>query len=167
MIKPSLARGEDKPSPSFEDAYEKHYNMIYQVCFSYLKNAADTEDLVADVFEKLLIKKAVFQSIEHEKAWLLRTAINKCKDQLKHWWRKRANLEDYKNLVVADTPQESDMIRVILDMPVRYKDVIYLYYYIGYKTNEIAKILKRPESTIRNHLREARIYLKGVLDNEE
>lgn len=167
MDKPSQVHCEECASPTFERAFERHYKMIYRLCFSYIKNADDAEDVVSEVFEKLLIKKPLFRDNEHEKAWLLRTAINKCKDYHKHWWRKRTNIDDEVNLTTDGELQTEELLSIILNMPERYKAVIYLYYYEGYKTREISQILKKPESTIRNHLREAREYLKGVLENEE
>jgi len=162
-----LARGEDAPSQSFEESYELYFHMIYRVCFSYMKNAMDTEDAVSDVFEKLLNRHASFKSAEHEKAWLLRTAINQCKDHHKHWWRKRDDIADHGALEAENPFKENELLSVILDLPERYKDVIYLYYYEGYSTIEIAKLLAKPQSTIRNQLREARILLRGVIENEE
>jgi len=161
------ARGRGKPSRTFEEIYERQFDTVYRVCFSYMKNTTDTEDMVADVFEKLLKSGTVFNDVEHEKAWLLRTAINRCKDYFKHWWRSRANIDDYGDLETENPFHQNEVLKIILDLPERYKDVIYLYYYEGYSTAEVAQILKKPQSTIRNHMREARQLLKGVLGNEE
>ena len=172
MIKTSLARGEDtlsqgEYSPTFEEIYERQSAMVYRVCFSYMKNAADAEDVGADVFAKLLKHGTIFKSAEHEKAWLLRTAINKSKDYLKHWWRSRADIDDYESLETKNPFAENEVLKIVLELPERYKDVIYLYYYEGYSTAEVAGILKKPQSTILYHMSEARKLLKGVLENEE
>ena len=167
MIKPFQARGKDAPLRAFEEIYERQFNMIYRVCYSYMRNTADTEDMVADVFEKLLKSKVVFNDLEHEKAWLLRTAINRCKDFLKGWRRSCASLDKCENLEAANPSGENETLKIILGLPERYKDVIYLYYYEGYSTAEVAQILKKPQSTVRNHMSEARKLLKGVLENEK
>ena len=168
MTKLSLAYGEDTAlHNTFEAIYDRQCNMVYRVCFSYMKNAADAEDVVADVFLKLLESGKTFQSIEHEKAWLLRTAINKCKNLLKHWWRSRADIDDFENLESNDPLVENELLQTVWNLPVRYKDVIILYYYEGCSTAEVAQILKKPHSTIRNQLVEARKLLKGVLESEE
>ncbi|MCL2409103.1 MAG: RNA polymerase sigma factor [Oscillospiraceae bacterium] len=167
MNNPTLACAEDGTPQTFEEIYERQFAMVYRVCFSYMKNTADAEDAAADVFAKLLKHGVLFKSAEHEKAWLLRTAINQCKDHLKRLWRSSASIDDYKNLESANTFRESELLKTVLDLPERYKDVIYLYYYEGYSTKEIAQILKKPPSTIRYHMREARNHLKGVLENEE
>ena len=151
---------------NFKDIYERHFTMVYRVCFSYMKNAPDAEDAVADVFAKLLIKGIDFESKEHEKAWLLRVAINQCKDSLKHWWRRNSNIDNHQ-IQESDLLRENYVLEIVLGLPKRYKDVIYLYYYEGYGTAEIAKILKKPHSTVRYHMREARNLLKEILENEE
>jgi RNA polymerase sigma-70 factor (ECF subfamily) len=97
----------------------------------------------------------------------LRTAINKCKDFHKHWWRDRASLNEYEQLEATNQFQGNETLQIILNLPKRYKDVIYLYYYEGYATAEIAQILKKPPSTIRNNMRDARKLLKGIIENEE
>lgn len=170
MIKSLSARDEDNKmlSRNIEEMYERHYDMLYRVCFSYLKNTEDTKDAVSDIFLKLLQIKINFQSAEHEKAWLLRTSINLCKNYLKQKSRKTENIDDYANMLEGENPfREDEMLKMIMEMPERYKYVVHLYYYEGYTSKEIAKILKKPHATIRWHLQEARKYLKGVLENEK
>ena len=167
MIKPLPARSKGASPLDIEEIYRRHFDMVYRVSFSYMKNTFDTEDAAADVFVKLMKNGVEFQSAEHEKAWLLRTAINTCKDHLGHWWRRRKDIDDYENLQGDEPFHIDETLKAVMELPARYKDVIYLYYYEGYTTEEIAGILKKPRSTIRNHLSEARIILRGVLENEE
>ena len=154
-------------SQSIEEIYERNVSMVYRVSFSYMKNKPDTDDIVSEVFLKLMKIKILFQNEEHEKAWILRTTINLCKDYLKHWRRKSENIDDYENLEVGAQFEIDETFEIVMNLPERYKDVIYLYYYEGYSTEETARILKKPHSTIRNHLHEARKLLKGVLENEK
>ncbi|MCL1794398.1 MAG: RNA polymerase sigma factor [Oscillospiraceae bacterium] len=167
MIKPWPARDKGASPQNIEEIYRQHFDMVYRISFSYLKNLSDAEDSTADVFAKLMQKNVTFQSDEHEKAWLIRTAINICKNHLSHWWRSRADIDDYENLHSDDAFHLDETLQLVMELPVRYKDVIYLYYYEGYTSKEIAEILQKPHSTIRNHLREARIKLRGVLENEK
>ena len=150
---------------SFDNTYSTHVDMLYRVCFSYMKSEAEAEDVVADVFVKLLERGKTFESAEHEKAWLIRASINLCKDRLKHWWRSRADIDDYSHLE-SDNGSDNEILQQIMNLPERYKAVIYLYYYEGYSSAEIAEILNKPRSTILNHLSEARKVLKGVLEDE-
>lgn len=167
MIKPLPARGGGASLQNIEEIYRRQFDMVYRISFSYLKNPSDTEDAAADVFAKLMKKGITFQNAEHEKAWLIRTTINTCKDYLKHWWRSRVNIDDYENLQSDDPFHIDETLKAVMQLPTRYKDVIFLYYYEGYTLAEISGILRKPHSTIRSHLREARNLLKGVLENEE
>ena len=116
------------------------------------------------VFIKLINNEPKFTSSEHEKAWLLKCAANHCKDILKSAWRKRT---EFTTVDVASGPMHDDsnsaLIEKILALPDKYKDVLYLHYYEGYKTDEIAKMTEKPASTIRNHLSEARKLLNQQL----
>lgn len=151
------------------DLYTRHKSTVWRVCFAYLKNASDTEDAVQETFIRLIRSGPVFESEEHEKAWLIRTASNVCKNMLGHWWRKRESIEQLPDLPDAEKADISDVWNAVTALPDKYKTVVYLYYYEGYTGAEIARMLKKPQSTIRNHLREARIILKerlGDFDEE-
>ena len=145
------------------EIYNRHVDTVYRVCFAYMKNIADTEDALQETFIKLIKSEPEFQSIEHEKAWLIRTAGNTCKNILRHWWRKRENIENYSNLHGNSGIKTDDLLNQIMQLPDKYKIVIYMYYYEGYSSVEIADILRKPKSTIRNYLHEARLILKERL----
>jgi RNA polymerase sigma-70 factor (ECF subfamily) len=162
----SLSRTDDE----IAEIYNRQVETVYRVCFAYLKNGPDTEDAVADTFVKLIKKRPYFESEEHEKAWLIRVAINVCKDCLKHWWRKRNDLADYMDYVKAVDTHEAKNARetdgvldAVLGLPDKYKSVVYLYYFEGYKSAQIAQALDRPPSTIRNYLHDARAILRKEL----
>ncbi len=140
--------------------YNRHVNTVYRICFSFMKNASETEDMVQETFLKLLSSGKKFQSADHEKAWLIVTASNACKDALKHWWRKNETLETCEDLSL-DAPFEVDgILSAVMDLPPDYKTVIYLYCYEGYRTPEIAKMLHCPQSTVRSRLARARKLLE-------
>ena len=145
------------------EIYERHKQTVYRVCFAYMKNPMDTEDAVQETFYRLISKNPVLESAEHEKAWLIRTAANICKDELKHWWRKHEDIDDHPEIEAADTAETDDVLRAVTELPDKYKTVIYLYYYEGYNSAEIAGILRKPKATIRYHLSEARKLLKERL----
>ena len=146
------------------EIYEREVKTIYRVCFTYMKNAVDTEDAVSETFFRLIRSTPVFEGFEHERAWLIRCAINVCRDSLKHSWRKNKDLADYSEVLRAeDSPEISDVADVVFSLPERYRVAIYLYYYEGYTSVQIAQMLKKTNSTIRNHLHEARKILKERL----
>lgn len=158
-----MSRSLLRTDKEIEEIYERHGMTVYRVCFAYMKNPVDTEDAVQETFFRLISNNPQFESEEHEKAWLIRTAANVCKDELKHWWRKHENIDDHLELQTEDTIKTDEVFRAVMELPDKYKTVIYLYYYEGYDSAEIAGILKKHKSTIRNYLHEARNLLKERL----
>jgi RNA polymerase sigma-70 factor (ECF subfamily) len=148
------------------EIYSRHVKTVYRVCFAYMKDPADAEDAVQETFFKLIRSGPAFDGEEHEKAWLIRTASNVCKNVLRHWWRRRESIEDCPTLPGSDEPEIDDVFQAVMALPDKYKAVVYLHYYEGYSGAEIAGILKKPQSTIRNHLHEARAILKERLGDD-
>jgi len=129
-----------------------------------MKNRPDTDDAVSDTFVKMITASPIFENEEHEKAWLIRTATNICKNNLKHWRRKLENLEDYTDSLTSKSGFEIDeTLDIVCRLPEKYKTPVYLYYYEGYTSIQIAKMLQKPQSTIRYYLHEARKILKKEL----
>lgn len=147
--------------------YYRQVNTIYRVCFLYMKNKYDTEDMVQQTFIRLMKDRTVFQNEEHEKAWLIRTAVNLCKDHFRSWWSRIVGLEEAADVAAVDSMKVDETLERVLNLPSKYKTVIYMYYYEGYTTKEIAKILGIKESTIRGHLHKGRQYLKMEIGGEE
>lgn len=155
------------PSPrmsegKFVEVYSRQVDTVYRVCYSFMKNRADTEDMVQETFLRLLSAGKVFENDRHERAWLIVTASNLCKDTLKKWWRKSENIDDFLD-IAADDPQEDGILEVILRLPDDYKDAVYMYYYEGYTTVEIAQHLRCPEATVRSRLMRAKKKLQVLL----
>ena len=148
------------------EIYGRHRETVYRVCFAYMKNHADTEDSAQETFYKMIRSGAVFNGEEHEKAWLIRTAANVCKDSLRSRWRARENIEDYGNLCDGRAVETDETLDAVMSLPDKYKSVIYLYYYEGYDSVEISKILKKPQSTVRYYLLQARKILRDKLGGE-
>ncbi len=147
----------------FVSIYNRYVDMIYRLCFSFLKNKEDTEDAVQSVFVKYLKSGKKFENERHEKAWFIVVTSNICKDILRQSWSHNISIETYD--IISDTKDRAgdDVYMAVLELPYKYKTVVYLYYYEGYKTDEIAEILHKPSSTIRNYLTEARRHLKKIL----
>lgn len=148
------------------EIYERQGKTVYRICFLYMKNPADAEDAVQDTFFKLIKSGPVFENREHEKAWLIRTASNTCKNAVRHWWRRRESIEDHCDIPCAEDGKPDEVIEAVLALPDKYKTVIVLYYYEGYTSAEIAEILQKPPSTVRNYLHEARTILKKRLGDD-
>jgi RNA polymerase sigma-70 factor (ECF subfamily) len=142
------------------EIYIRHRQTVYRVCYAYMKNPADTEDAVQDTFVQMIRKGPVFENEEHEKAWLIRTAENVCRNVLRYWWRRHEDIDDHYDLQSPDHSEADSLMQTVMALPDKYKTVVYFYYYEGYSSAEIAGMLGRPQSTIRNYMTEARRLLK-------
>lgn len=147
-------------------ALKTYSDMVYRICFIYLHTEADMDDAFQEVFLKLFQKEISFKSKEHEKAWIIRVTINQCKDMLKSSWRKKVTLVENVESQLEDTA-ENELLQIVLSLPQKYKDVIYLYYYEGYTVPELAELLKQKENTIYSHLHRAKKLLKQKLEVKE
>ena len=152
-------------SKDITDLYEQYADMVYRICFMFLKNPADTEDAVQTVFIKAMDERVVFKNISHEKAWFIVTAQNHCKNLLKHWWKKNvafdANLHDTQY-----NDEKDETLEQVMNLPEKFKLPIYLYYYEGYTTDEIALSLKLNASTLRSRLKKGRELLKVAIGGD-
>ena len=144
------------------EMYERNVNMIYKLCYIYLKNTADAEDAVQSVFLKLLSTNTMFHDLNHEKAWFITAARNHCKDVLKSWWRKcRVGLDALPESTLRDgSTQMGEVLESLLKLPEKYKTVLFLYYFEDYSVKEISELLNRKESTIQSQLQRGREQLK-------
>lgn len=155
---------------NFEALYDRHWKYVYRLCYSYMKCEADAEDCTEDVFVKVLTANRSFNDETHERKWLTVTAMNLCKDRLKsHGRSKVISLYDASltEPTAPETEDNSDVTAAVMALPVKLKDVVWLHYYEELKTDEIARLLHRPPSTVRNQLRDARNALKNVLRSDE
>ena len=145
-------------------AVERHSDMVLRLCMVYLKNSQDVEDIFQTVFLKYTLYDGVFESREHEKAWLIRVTVNACKDLLKSLFRRRTlSLEELPEYMPEVTPRQYAVMEAVWSLPKQYRDVIYLHYYEGYTAPEIAGILKRNPNTVYTHLHKGKELLKEAL----
>lgn len=140
--------------------YERNADMVYRLCFSYLKNKEDALDAVQNTFFRMIQSEKEFESAEHEKAWLIVTASNVCKNVLKHWWRKNVSIQESDSLEAGESKRDRELLMVILKLPVQYRIPIYLFYYEGYSSAEIGKMMGKSDATIRWYLMKGRELLK-------
>lgn len=151
----------------YRQKIETHGNTVYKICRLYLKENADIEDAFQKVFLKLIQKKPSFKNDEHEHAWFIKVTANTCKDFLKNYWNKYTISINEIDFVGTDAIELSEVFEAVFSLESKYKIVIYMYYYEGYSTSEISKILKVNEATIRTRLKRAREKLKTKLERDE
>ena len=141
-------------------------DLILRLSYTYLKSAQDGEDICQTVLLKLLTGDEVFESPEHEKAWVVRTTVNACKDELRAFRRKAAPLEDAER-VPAPEPPQSDVLDGVMALPEKYRTAIYLFYYEGYSAREIGALTGRSEAAVNAHLSRGRKKLRTMLGGRE
>ncbi len=156
-----------KSAEEMNFAMEAYADMVRRICFVHLKNRYDTEDVFQSVYMKYMLYEGAFESREHEKAWFARVTINACKDLLRYFSRRKWVPLD----VIAEEREALDdtaegILEVVLKLPEKYRNVIYLYYYEGYSATEIAEILGRKENTIYTWLARAKGLLRETLGGE-
>ncbi len=148
-------------------AIEKYASTVKRVCFIHLKNAADTEDVCQNVFLKYALHEAPFENDSHEKAWILRVALNESKDLLKNFFRSHTvSLPDYIKEEGVTQPEQSQTLEAVLALPEKYRRTVFLYYYEGYNAKEIASMLDTTPNTIYTQLARAKEKLKDILGGE-
>jgi RNA polymerase sigma-70 factor (ECF subfamily) len=147
-----------------KEIFDREYNRIYRIALLYLKNSADAEDAAQTIFLKYLEKNISFKNEEHEKAWFITAAKNHCKDILKSFWNKNVELGEIPEQ--KNENEGKELISLVLKLPDKYSEVLYLYYYEGYKAKEISKIMSIKESTVQTRLYDGRKKLKEILEKE-
>lgn len=143
------------------EIYCRHIDTVYRVCYMFLKNGPDTEDAVQSVFLKLIRSGPEFADVEHEKAWLIVTSQNHCKNALKYWWkRKRSAWSRISEAFFVQKPPSREVLEMLLALPDKYKTVLYLFYYEGYSSKEISRLIGIKDTTVRARLRIGRQHLQ-------
>ena len=141
---------------------ENYSDMIFRIAYQYLYNKYDAEDIVQEVFVKLLTKKVIFKDEEHVKSWLIRVTINQCLDYKKSL-AKRSTVP-IENMEIPFEHKEEGILEELQLLKEDERNILYLYYYEGYKIKEIAKILKQKQNTINSKLTRARKKLKEIME---
>lgn len=144
---------------------EKYGNAILRTAYSYLHNMEDAEDILQDTLIQYLKSDSDYNDESHEKAWLIRVAINLSKNKIKY--NKLRETDELMEGLVSEEKEELSFVwEAVKSLPEKYAEVVHLYYQEGYSTVDIAAILERKESTIRSDLKRAREKLKKILKEE-
>ena len=141
------------------EAVHKYGDMLYRLCFVMLRNTADAEDAVQETFIAYTTKSPVFSDKEHEKAWLLKVASNKCRDILR--FRNHHQLTELSGLeAVVQDDESSHILEALMELPEKFRLVLILYYIDEYKVKEIAEIIKKTPSAVKMRLQKGRKLLE-------
>lgn len=175
---PAAAKGLDdsyQPVPDVRDdpayfarLYDQYATDVLRVCYFYLSDREKAEDVCQDVFVRLMTTHPVLQP-GREKSWLLKVALNRCRDLWRGAWLKRVILGG-PTFELIPAPDEFSrrndqqaMMAAINQLPATFKEVILLHYYQGMNIAEIAQMLELPEGTISSRLSRGRKKLESIL----
>lgn len=153
------------PADDIESIIDQYSDMLYRVCILMLKNESDAEDAVQETIIKYFQKAPSFESSEHQKAWLIRVATNKCRDALRFRLRHPLVGEEYFAGLTNES-SDSSILDALADVPEKFRIVLTLHYIEGYSTQEIAKIIRRTPSAVKMRLQKGRRLLEEIYRKE-
>ena len=148
----------------FEQCVQTYEATLFRIALAMTGNHLEAEDIIQEVFIKMLKKTPQFESATHEKAWLIRVTINQGNSLLRALKRKKT--EPLLDIYPAKTPEQYELISELMKLPKQYRTVMHLFYYEGYSTKEIAELTNINEATIRSQLSRARQQLKNLLEED-
>ncbi len=160
-MKDTLAR----PADSIEEIMDTYGNMLFRLCLITLGNASDAEDAVQDTFIKYLQKSPEFADREHEKAWLIKVATNKCRDILRFKNRHPVVNIDEINEFTKDS-SDSGILEALMTLPDKFRIVLVLYYVEEYSIREISRVIEKTESAVKMRLQKGRRLLSEAYRKE-
>ena len=144
---------------------ETYSPMLLRLACTRLDDPADAEDIVQEVFLKLLTARPLFRDSEPEKAWLIRTTLHRASDLRRSAARRNVPLEEAAQ--AAASQAGSELLTAVRALPEPYSAVIHLYYYEGYSIKEIAKLLGVPTPTVGTRLARGRERLRRLLKEDD
>ena len=153
------------------NAMNTYGDTVYRLALCRLQNAADAEDVYQDVFLRLLEQRAIHWDGEHLKAWLIRTALNRCADLGRLRQRRGTlSLEEVPDMARPVDEAAAELWDAVARLPEKLRTAVHLFYGEGYESGEIGALLGIPAATVRSRLRRARTELRDLLggfDDEE
>lgn len=153
--------------PDVEQVMKTYKDRLFRTAFCIVRNPSDAEDVVSDVLLKYMDSRKDFENEEHLKAWLIRAAVNRSRDMMTAFWRKKQTVWDETVLEIpAAEPEDRGLIESVLRLPERYREALYLYYYEDYSVAEIASMLRVTQSAVKTRLQRGRAMLKEELKED-
>ena len=146
-------------SDAVREAVDEYGDVLYRTCFLILRHNADAEDVVQETYITYMKKAPSFSDSEHEKAWLITVATNKCRDMLRY--RKRHITEPESALDnIVQSSENSHILEALMSLPDKFRIVLTLHYIDGYKVDEIAEMIGKSASAVKMRLQKGRKLLE-------
>ncbi|MBQ6076602.1 MAG: RNA polymerase sigma factor [Clostridia bacterium] len=144
---------------------ETYSDMLMRIALNRVNSVAEAEDVVQGTYERLMRRQPRFENREHEKAWLIRTAIRICIDESRRASR-RTSVPLNEEIASAYSQESFELLETIRTLPEKDRDAVYLFYYEEYSTKDVARILGEREGTTRSRLSRARKKLRTMMEGE-
>ena len=142
---------------------DKYSDMVYRTAYHALCDRSCAEDIAQEVFLKLMRALPDFESDEHEKAWLLKVTLNMCKTYNRKVYSHPTE-ELTENITKTERFGQGPVMEAVMELPEKYRTVVYLHYFEGYKIAEISEMLDKNQNTVSSLLLRARKQLKTILE---
>lgn len=143
--------------------FHQYKDAVYRLALSLTGSPADAEDVTQTVFLKLMEKQPELEPGK-ERAWLLQVTANECRS-LYRWLRRRSTISLDEALAVA-APEYTPLLTHVMQQRPKDRAVLYLFYYEGFSTEEIGRMLHTSQSAVTTRLHRARKTLKATLEQE-
>lgn len=150
---------------NMEEVIQREKDLVYRLAFSQCHQKDQADDIFQNVMYRYLKRKPTFESLEHEKAWFIRVTLNCSKTSLKSLWNNK--IEEIDEQTYIFEKKEIDLTPYLNKLPKKYNAVLYLFYYEGYSTKEMAKLLHIKENNVRVLLNRARNQLRREIETDE
>lgn len=159
----------DQTDKTRAETFVRDYaDLATRIGYTWLGNLYDAQDICQAVLLKLLLADNLPEPVEERRRYVVRMAINECKN-LKNsaWFRRTAPLTDGL-MLAAEAPDGEDgaLLAAVQSLPPKYREVIFLHYYEGYAVAEIGTLLGHSPALVSTHLARARAKLKTLLGGE-
>lgn len=148
-----------------EEVIQREKDLVYRLAFSQCHQKDQADDIFQNVMYRYMKRKPVFESLEHEKAWFIRVTLNCSKTSLKSFWHNKVDEIDEQTYIFEK--QEIDLTPYLNKLSKKYNVVLYLFYYEGYSTKEMAELLHIKENNVRVLLNRARNQLRKEIEADE
>lgn len=155
----------------FDALYTRYASDIIRVSYFYLGDRGKAEDVCHDAFVSLFVNRPALEP-RHEKTWLLKVAMNRCRDIWRSAWVRRviSGSPAFEMIPAPDTlgkhMEKAEVLQAVHSLPADFREIFILYYYQGYGISEISGILNLPEGTISSRLSRGRKKLEAILGEE-
>lgn len=155
---------------------EKYGNDVYKVAFVILKSKELAEDVFQETFLRVCRSYSGYRGESSVKTWITSIAVNICRDYMRSSWKKRVIVTDdfitYSSSesdtedIIEKRSEKEELIKSIMELPDKYREVVLLYYYQDLDVKNISRILKIPQGTVKSRLFKARNLLSSMMGGE-